>query len=472
MEAIPNSYPNIPRDKALKLIHDLSKIFYESGIDGDVVTLHKAGKQLTSLFYDCKSARHELSQHLIDLQFIEIAVNVMKHLNNIGVFQSDNIWYSSFYLYNIFWKYSEVNPAFASGLITCGIHHLLISNIMHYPCIEDLSKDNANDLIKRTLRIVHNILRGLGNRPFFSYDRIIKELLKIAAKDDNLAVLSTLCLSFIAANDNIKNIFDSDINNNMKLIFHYIKTATESGGKYKGYSRYKFFEALKFASLSTIQRDAIINLDGINVMIRQLKSTNDERIIREILITLVNLYDNNSKSRIKEISEYYLPNASSMVSSAAKTLAWAMAVGERNAEENENSSTHGNKIFINFAQRDFEIAKRIFKELGNLEKLSFLSCKDDIDMLKQSFAEASIVIMCISEAFRRITQFKIGFEYCLWKKKVVLPVLVQSNYKLEGRVKDFVGQAFNVCYDFSNNIHENWDKFIVDLQIQLNTLKV
>ena len=78
-----------------------------------------------------------------------------------------------------------------------------------------------------------------------------------------------------------------------------------------------------------------------------MKSTKDEKIKREILLTFVNLHDNKYKSCIKGISKYYFSNMSSMVSSAAKTLAWAMAVKERNAEENENGNTLGNKIFIN-----------------------------------------------------------------------------------------------------------------------------
>ena len=81
----------------------MQTIFFES--EGDVVTFHKAGKQLTSLYYDCKNARFEVSEHLIELQFLEFAVKVMKRLNNIGVFKSDYVWFASFYLYNICWNF-------------------------------------------------------------------------------------------------------------------------------------------------------------------------------------------------------------------------------------------------------------------------------------------------------------------------------------------------------------------------------
>lgn len=471
MVSIPSSFPGITQTEAIKLTDELCQIFFEAGLQFDLVTLHKVGKQFISLYFDCKLSRFELSEHLIKLKFLEFAVKVMKQLNNYGVFKGDDVWFATFYIYNLFWNYSEVNPEFASGLIRSGIKPLLISNITHDPYIDNLEKRNVNYLMKATLSICHNILRVPGNRFHISSDGVIKGLLKIASKDDKLSVLSTICLSYIACNDDVETTDDFDINYNVKLIFYYIKVATESNGKYNCCTMFDFLEVLKFGSLSKIQRDAIIQLDGIDVLFDQLKAAKEDRLKREILLTLGNLCDERYRSRISDIAGQYLANGSPMVVGAAKSLSWSLAIDKNIAgAAGDVKRSAGGKIFVNYAQYDSEAARRIWDGLGGLAKLPLASYEDDAEGLRAAIDEASAVLVCVSEAYRGTATLQTGARHCVGGNKIIFPALVQPGYKPDGWMREFVLQASDVFYDFSGELEGAWGGFLGALKGQLDAL--
>ena len=86
----------------MQLTDELYKVFYEYGSEDDEVTSHKDGKQLISLYENCENARLKVSE-LLNKMRCQLAVKVMKRMNNVGEFKSDD----------------DLDETFASELIIC-----------------------------------------------------------------------------------------------------------------------------------------------------------------------------------------------------------------------------------------------------------------------------------------------------------------------------------------------------------------
>ncbi|PAA67371.1 hypothetical protein BOX15_Mlig001911g1 [Macrostomum lignano] len=121
-------------------------------------TVCECGKQISKLYYDCKEHRPALARHLHNLGYPQFAVRTMKRLNSLGVFKNDDIWFSSHYLYTAALNYSEQSAEFAGALASSGITNLLVANIGHRPYLDNLASKNVVYLIRASLSLLYRLL--------------------------------------------------------------------------------------------------------------------------------------------------------------------------------------------------------------------------------------------------------------------------------------------------------------------------
>ncbi|VDP89722.1 unnamed protein product [Echinostoma caproni] len=185
-------------EQACCLIEEMLQLLAKFEDMSNLKTIYRAAKQLNRTYFSCSEHRIHIAHFLVDQNFPSMLTKFIKRLNNMGTFKDDEIWFSSFYFYSIAWNYSEISDEFATALAASRIARLLNLNIGHQPYLENIGSKNVYFLIKASLSIIFNMCKVPGNGEL-SVNSIGREaLLKLLAfqEEETLRCLATLCLAY------------------------------------------------------------------------------------------------------------------------------------------------------------------------------------------------------------------------------------------------------------------------------------
>ncbi|KAF5394807.1 hypothetical protein PHET_10115 [Paragonimus heterotremus] len=210
--AIPRCRADYTLIETRKFIDDIMAILKRLDDLANLIPLYRTTKQLNRTFTICPQLRIPLAKYLNECRFPALATKLIKRLNNIGVFTSDGTWFSTFYLYNIAWNYTDSDSEFATSLAVAGISHLLNLNFGHPPYLKNINSKNVYFLIKASLSILHNIVKVPGNRDMGQYTEGRDALINILKfkGEESLRCIASLCLAHTLNQTDIELVFDCE----------------------------------------------------------------------------------------------------------------------------------------------------------------------------------------------------------------------------------------------------------------------
>ncbi|TGZ62751.1 hypothetical protein CRM22_007274 [Opisthorchis felineus] len=212
----------------------------------DLTSLYRINKHLSRTFTSYPYLRENIAEYLNERRFPSLAVKMIKRLNNLGVFSNDGTWFSSFYLYNIAWSYSDISKDFTTALAVAGISHLLNLNIGHPPYLENINSKNVYFLIKASLSLLHNIVKIPGNRDMAQYTVGRDALLNILTfqREPSLRCLASLCLAHTLDDVDVPMALNQSPNLIYQLLSYMYSASHSVRRKYHGYTVAEFMTAV------------------------------------------------------------------------------------------------------------------------------------------------------------------------------------------------------------------------------------
>ncbi|KAF7233149.1 hypothetical protein EG68_10972 [Paragonimus skrjabini miyazakii] len=190
---IPRCRADYTLKEARKFIDDILTVLKRLDDLANLIPLYRTTKQLNRIFTSCPQLRIPLAKYLNECHFPALATKLIKRLNNIGVFTSD-----------------DSDTEFATSLAVAGISRLLNLNFGHPPYLENINSKNVYFLIKASLSILHNIVKVPGNRDMGQYTEGRDALINILKfkGEESLRCIASLCLAHTLNQTDIEVVFN------------------------------------------------------------------------------------------------------------------------------------------------------------------------------------------------------------------------------------------------------------------------
>ncbi len=67
-------------------------------------------------------------------------VRILKSLSKEGLFKSDSVWFTAYYVYNAVWNLSDASVLLAQHLGDSGIIQLCVANVDHQPYKDNMAQ--------------------------------------------------------------------------------------------------------------------------------------------------------------------------------------------------------------------------------------------------------------------------------------------------------------------------------------------
>lgn len=496
---VPQSYKGLTLEEARVFLRNTMDLFQSLSSMADLKTMYEAGKQLSRLYFDCANHQRELAEILLELEFPEYTIKTMKKLNNMGVFKNDDIWFSSFYFYNICWNYSDASFEFATALALCGLPNLLNLNIGHKPYLDNLSSRNVYYLIKASLSIIHNICRFPGSCIYFRSESVKSSLLNlINREEDFIRVVASLCLASIVGENEPHLLRGGGDDNNeerpdvMQSIIGYIRKARHSErGRFMGFRSYELLQGIRSATTVECEKRHFIDLDGIGLLKESLvgKVVIIEEDVAECLEILCNLSINKEfHGKLLEAGldlatiGAFAGHENTRIRTAAQDYLWSMdsASGDKHhplPEPHDDAGIDLTKplpVYVSYASINRFSVLKIRDRLADANIVRFIDSdvRASDDAVKKAIRKSALVIICVSEAFKSHPHFQLEVDFCERIHKPIVPLLIQQKYRPEGWLQRAIERDLTV-FDLSSkrDFETSWETFMTSIGGKLKEIK-
>lgn len=464
--------------KAVKIFTSLSEL-------NDLKNIYEMGKQLSRLYFDCAEFRPHLSTKLIKLEFPEFVVKMMKKLNNMGIFKHDDIWFSSFYFYNICWNYSESSFEFATALSNASLPSLIVMNLLHKPYLENLSSRNIYFLIKASLSIMHNLCRYPGNRFMFKSDKVKDALIDFTSREEELIrVISILCLAFLLEDDEAAVVIKQWNTFTFNFIDIITKAKLHDRGRFMGFATWELLQALTIFSSNDSVKKAIVDSKGLVMVFDILSKASNVEEVRECLMIVWNFaFDNDLKSILikqhngLQVIESFLNHEDEDVRNNAAGIKWLLEDHMKSSRllteivplQPTPVSSAGFHVYICFAEENREIVQRITDRLKRANLSLVLPKNSNLESALKNqenryrgIVQSTLFLFVLSEASKSCQQCRSETQYAAYLKKPIIPVIVQTKFKPSGWMDKFTDKLF---FDFGGK-----RDFEINIELLKNTL--
>jgi hypothetical protein len=128
-------------------------------------------------------------------------------------------------------------------------------------------------------------------------------------------------------------------------------------------------------------------------------------------------------------------------------------------------------IFISYSHKDKQFCKQLYDDLkqhGYRIWIDFDSMHGNMmDAMAQAIEQSSIIIICMSESYRRSNFCRAEAQYAFQRQLFMVPILIQKHYKPDGWLAFIIGSLLYI--DFTKYAHDDAIKMLTrEMNLMIN----
>ncbi|XP_074661452.1 uncharacterized protein LOC141914074 isoform X2 [Tubulanus polymorphus] len=449
-------------------------------------------KRLSRLYFlnKTRKIRKLICSILLEDNFADLAINILKVGNNQGVFSSDKIWFPVYYSYNTLWNYTDASKEFANQLAEKDLVKLLCLNLEHKPYKENMSSKNVYYILKSSMSILHNVCRSHEARTFIDSTSVINVVrFYINCDREFLSVLSALIIAYLTTEKDVAENESLLVQNDdvIKKVVKWMSSALKmKNHRMKGFSTTELAQGLGKLSVVDANKMKIVEADALPILQDMIdsKTASVQRSAVELLWSLA--FDSHVKTKILEIDaivsrldELSKTSDNQEVKDAATGALWVLR--KRDAEAGSTGAgdavlkpdtTKDGHIFISYNWDNQETILKIRDFLRAAGLKVWIDVDHMSDNLLESMAlaveNASIVLICMSEKYKESPNCRTEGEYSFQQRKPLIPLLMQKRYRADGWLGALVGMKLYLNFSSPHLFDTMSEKLLSEIRNKLS----
>lgn len=343
----------------------------------------------------------------------------------------------------------------------------ILSYRLFHEQIDQQCSNNETILIENILELFQYYIHFQDIKNFFREQRKFLETLGRfnSIKNDRILLFTYRLQSELLSEKEIKQLnIAKNIN---ELFFYYLQQAsTNPLKKYKNISIEELLKGLFILFTNDALKDTIVNFDQLIFLIDLSEHYTiiydilwslsfDIRLREQLLLnsTFINKLNNNSTNE--------------SIQKIIHGIKWNLNRHDKQNKIINISSEKKFDIMLSYSHKNRLICTQIYNDLisnGYRVWIDFNQIHDnEIDAMVQAIEQSRMVIICMSEQYKRSNSCRAQLQYAFKRQVKILPILIGKYYQPDGWLLFLIG---NLSYvDFTKHEHSH------AIQLVLNQLK-
>ncbi|CAF1504822.1 unnamed protein product [Adineta ricciae] len=437
----------------------LSESDYETN---KTVTIFQYFDKIYTLTYSTSNFQ-TLIDALLQKEYAKLCYPILKRIHT-DVFLTEHRWHISYYLIHSLWNYTDKSNAICTAVVDAQLVPMLIYNLNHENYLRNFS---SNDAIKKLFDMIVSILHNIAQVPeLVNHLRqhqcleALNRLIPIVGSHNIfLRGISYLTLAYIIRED--ERIYLTNSNESIPYLVDLLSRAvTNHERRSNGLETRELCKGLSKLSVADNNKHKISAegklLDSLLNMLEQHTNT-QEQISACILIWSLAFDPNVRKvyhdhKRLNEILHNIAQTASNdeLRRSASGCLCTLMGGPKPPASKASPTEKTDRNVMISYNHDNKQLSKQIKEHLVadgynvwiDLEKMH----GNLLDAMSDAIENSSIFLMCYTEKYKDSPSCRLECEYAYQRKKHIVPLLFQPNYKPDGWLGIIVGTRVYVNF--------------------------
>ncbi|CAF0737919.1 unnamed protein product [Rotaria sordida] len=425
---------------------------------------------------------------LIQKKYTKLCYPIFKRIHT-DVFKTQERWHITYYLLHSLWNYTDKTNAMCFAVVDAQFIPMFIPNLNQDNYLKHFS---SNDAIKKLFDMIISILHNIAQVPELIDDlrqnRCIETLnhviQTVGSYSTFLKGISYLTLAYIIREDERTYLTNSNesIPYLVGLLHEAINTvdrrshgleahelckglsklSVANDNKYKIFSESKLLDSLlNMLEQHTNGKEQICACTLIwNLCFDQnvRKVYNEHMKLNQILTTIAQTSSNDELRRT--------------ASGCLCTLMGGPTTTKKTSSTTTTTSTTGNKdIMLSYNHDVQQLSKQIKDHLVadgynvwiDVERMH----GNILDAMADAIENSTIFLMCLTEKYKDSPSCRLECEYAYLRKKTIIPLLLQANYKPDGWLGIIVGNKLYVNYA-KKPFEAAYSETLAELQAVLN----
>ncbi|BFZ25773.1 hypothetical protein BsWGS_28812 [Bradybaena similaris] len=410
-------------------------------------------KSISDVYWEYCNHRSVIGDYLAELGYAELTVKMLKQMNGLGIFKSDDIWFPTYYTYKTCWNYSDASERLATCLAESGIVKLMTLNLGHTAYLDNIHSKNVYYVLKASLSTLHNIARCAGVLHHFREMKTLEVILPLRnSSDDFLKSMAVLTLVYLVDDkDHAKLVGETNI---IKKIITLLQKALEDKqkGKYHGLTATELIQGLSRLAVFDSNKPKIIEDGALDCFLLMLQSLDPrEQALCAECVWLLS-FDKYVRQTVTDFPDFMnaienLKDSENQVLRRNICGALWLIKGENDTYASglrlQNIYKSKNQVFISFSLNERDLVKQLSSDLTAEGYKLWVDWDQTGGSTLQAVVEAAVgsavVLICMSEGYMQSPACRSEAEFVFHHRKDYIPLLMQRQYSPDGWLSITVG---------------------------------
>ncbi|CAF1161959.1 unnamed protein product [Rotaria sp. Silwood1] len=407
---------------------------------------------------------------LIQRKYAKLCYPIFKCIYT-DVFKTQERWHVAYYLLHSLWNYTDKTNAMCFAVVDAQFIPMFISNLNQENFIKHFS---SNDAIKTLFKMIISILHNIAQLPELIDDlrrnQCIEALNRVIQTVGSYSTfhkgISYLTLAYIIRED--ERTYLTNSNESIPYLVGLLHEAINAVDRRShGLEARELCKGLSKLSVANDNKYKIFSegklLDSLLNMLEQ-HGNNQEQICACTLIWNL-CFDQNVRKvyidhqKLNQILTTIAQTSSNdelrrTASGCLCTLMGGPTTTKKTSSSSSSSSattTTGNKNVMISYNHDVQLLSKQIKDHlaadGYNVWIDLESMHGNIlDAMSDAIENSTIFLICLTEKYKDSPSCRLECEYAYQRKKLIIPLLLQANYKPDGWLGIIVGSKLYINY--------------------------
>ncbi|CAF3436539.1 unnamed protein product [Rotaria socialis] len=408
----------------------------------------------------------KLMDTLIQKKYTKLCYPIFKHIHT-NVFKTETCWHITYYLLHSLWNYTDKTNPMCFAVIDAQFLSMFIPNLNNEIYLKYFS---SNDAIKKLFEMIVSIMHNIAQvsdlvdelRRSSCIEALTRVVQTVASCSVFLKGISYLTLAYIIREDERAHLANS--NESIPYLVGLLHEAVNTSDRRShGLDARELCKGLSKLSVANDNKHKIFSetklIDSLLNMLEQ--HTNSQEQISACTLIWNLCFDQNvrkaynNQQKLNQILTTIAQTSSNdeLRRTASGCLCTLMGgpTATAKASSSSSSSSAGNKtIMISYNHDVQQLSKQIKDQLaadGYDVWIDVESMHGNIlDAMSDAIESSTIFLMCLTEKYKDSPSCRLECEYAYQRKKHIIPLLLQANYKPDGWLGIILGSKLYINY--------------------------
>lgn len=404
---------------------------------------------------------------LVSRQYAKLCYPIFKRIHN-DIFKNQDRWNVAFFLIHSLWNYTDKSQPMCTAVVEQQLLPMFIFNLKNENYLKHFA---TNDAIKKLFDMLVSIIYNIAQIPELvdtlrrqSCLEVFNRLLStVASQRIFLKGISYLALAFIIREDERSHLTNS--NESIPYLVGLLSDAVVAEDRRAhGLEARELCNGLSKLSVANDNKQKIFAegklLDSLFHMLDQHTRTAEQISACTLIWNLA--FDPNVRksyaehSKLNQILVVIAQTASNdELRRAASGCLCTLMGGPKSSttsrkQSNASTNTETKMIMISYNHDVKQTSKQIKDRLatdGYNVWIDFENMHGNLlDAMSDAIENSSVFVMCLTEKYKDSPSCRLECEYAYQRKKTIIPILLQPNYKPDGWLGIVVGNKLYINY--------------------------